>query len=388
MRKLERFMLLLLTSFRLLCSAEIDLHHMTIYGDGKSYCAWPSITRLANGDLIVLFCESEEHLGPDGRILAMRSKDNGKSWQGPQVVYDTIIDDRECGLTALRDGRLLVHLWSTQWTEKAYLNLAKNSYESSVLQRWITQVKQPDYLQAGHWQKAWLSISSDHGRTWSEPMDGPDSVHGGVQLADGSILVAGYRNHSSYCGVYKSDSTASAWQEIATVRSPQPDSFYFGEPHVAQLKSGRIIMMIRATETKYNDQGKKCFLWETWSDDGGKTWMKPYPIPLWGFPPHLLLLQDGRLLCTYGYRRAPFGQRACLSDDGITWKLDDEIILRQDAINGDLGYPASIELESGKILTVYYQPDASERKQRMRPPDPHRKKPAIQGTLWFIAKNR
>ena len=54
----------------------------------------------------------------------------------------------------------------------------------------------------------------------------------------------------------------------------------------------------------------------------------PRPTPMWGCPPHLLALGDGRLLCTYGYRRAPFGVRACLSHDGgETW--EDEIRLTE-----------------------------------------------------------
>ena len=31
---------------------------------------------------------------------------------------------------------------------------------------------------------------------------------------------------------------------------------------------------------------------------------------VWGLPSHLLRLRDGRLLMTYGYRRAPFGNQA------------------------------------------------------------------------------
>jgi len=361
--------------------AEI-LRNFTIYGSGREYCAWPAITRAANGDLLVPFCETEEHLGPDGRILLMRSTDNGNTWQGPQTAYNSIIDDRECGITALRDGRLLLHLWSTHWREAQYAALADNSYETSVLQRWIRHVNQPAYKGASALHKAGMSISNDNGRTWSELLDGPESVHGGVQLADGSLLVAGYRRHAQYCGIYTSDSTARSWQEVATVHSPQPDSFRFGEPHVAQLPSGRIILMMRATMTKYDDQAEQCFLWESYSDDLGKTWVKPFVTPLWGFPPHLLVLQDGSVLCTYGYRRPPFGQRACISRDGVHWGIEDEIVLREDGVHGDLGYPASVELERGTILTVYYQPDASERSQRMHPPDPNRKKPAIQATVW------
>jgi len=46
--------------------------------------------------------------------------------------------------------------------------------------------------------------------------------------------------------------------------------------------------------------------------------------------------------------------RARLSaDGGHTW--GEEIILRDDAPSGDLGYPASVEREDGTIVTVYYQ---------------------------------
>jgi hypothetical protein len=75
-----------------------------------------------------------------------------------------------------------------------------------------------------------------------------------------------------------------------------------------------------------------------------------------GKPPHLTKLRDGRILVTYGYRFAPYGERACISSDGgTTWDYDNEIIIRDDAPSGDLGYPASIELEDGTVLTVYYQ---------------------------------
>ena len=75
-----------------------------------------------------------------------------------------------------------------------------------------------------------------------------------------------------------------------------------------------------------------------------------------GKPPHLLRLADGRLLVTYGYRHEPYGERACLSHDGgRTWDYAHELILRDDAPTGDLGYPATTQLDDGTLLTVYYQ---------------------------------
>ncbi|MBA7533597.1 hypothetical protein ES705_25838 [subsurface metagenome] len=62
-------------------------------------------------------------------------------------------------------------------------------------------------------------------------------------------------------------------------------------------------------------------------------------------------------MVSYGVRWEPFGEKACISKDGgETWKTDKEIMINP-AINSDLGYPASIQLDDGSILTVYYQID-------------------------------
>ena len=89
---------------------------------------------------------------------------------------------------------------------------------------------------------------------------------------------------------------------------------------------------------------------------------------MWGNPGDLIKLSDGRILCTYGYRRDPMGVRACLSgDDGRSWDIEHEVIIRDDggtvcslwspprAEGGaDVGYPISLERSDGLVLTVYY----------------------------------
>ena len=62
---------------------------------------------------------------------------------------------------------------------------------------------------------------------------------------------------------------------------------------------------------------------------------------------------SGCVVCVYGDRHEPYGQRAPVSRDGLRW--GEEIILRDDGANRDLGYPSSVELEDGSILTVYYR---------------------------------
>lgn len=126
------------------------------------------------------------------------------------------------------------------------------------------------------------------------------------------------------------------------------------------------------------------YIMESWSEDRGKTWT--YPTNIYGYkhdkdvnggsvaggPAHLLRLRDGRILCSYGYRFRPMGIRAIVSEDeGSTW--GPPIILREDGgyLSGlhkrrwayrfrlpnpgnDLGYPTSIELSDGVVLTAYY----------------------------------
>ena len=78
-------------------------------------------------------------------------------------------------------------------------------------------------------------------------------------------------------------------------------------------------------------------------------------LAVFGNPGHLLILRDSRLLCTYGRRIAPFGIRACLSEDGgRTWEIDQEIVIRDDLPNGDLGYPTTIEYVPGRLFSCYY----------------------------------
>lgn len=361
------------------------IRHVSVYQSTSDYCAWPSITRTLDGDLVVMFTRTEEHLGPDGAILLSRSTDNGKTWLRPVVVFDSPIDDRESGITTLRDGRMVGHFWSTFHTKDSYEHLAPNSYGRDLLDRWIAIVGQPRYQDGIKYSGASTGVSSDGGRTWSKLVRGHDSVHGGIELAAGGLLLASYRESPDSIIVHRADSANGPWRRLSSIVSPCPESLSFGEPHMLQLKTGRVIMMIRATAHPYNDVDPRCVLWESYSDDNGMTWMAPFATSLWGFPPHLALLADGKVLCTYGYRRPPYGQRACLSKDGVSWSLGDEVVLRDDAPNGDLGYPASLELERGLILTVYYQPDVPPGTvQRMHPPDPLRSKPGILGIIWRV----
>lgn len=354
--------------------------HRILYHDPAVYAAWPAIARAANGDLVLSFIRTEQHLSPDGAVTVMRSTDNGRTWSKPVDAVDTVLDDREGGITTTSDGELLLHVRSVFWKPETYDALGPEAYPRPMLERWMNEVVQPDYLAAADQNGSHLYSSTDHGQSWQHIGWGPDSIHGGITLADGSLMVTAYREAGDSVRIYRANDSRSPWQRIRTIASPSAPNLRFGEPHLAQLPGGRIVVMMRATARPYDDRKKNLFLWQVYSDDNGATWSDPIPTPMMGFPPHLLVLNDGRLLCSYGRRAAPFGQRAMISGDGITWTHTAEITLRDDAPNHDLGYPVSIETTPGEILTFYYQ------KPDWNPADKHDHTTAISQTRWKLPK--
>jgi hypothetical protein len=96
------------------------------------------------------------------------------------------------------------------------------------------------------------------------------------------------------------------------------------------------------------------------SDDDGRSWRcaceRVAATGTGGNPPTLTQLDDGRLCLIYGYRDAPQGLRARLSDDkGRSWTAG--IVLRNDGGGRDLGYPRTALLPGNTLLSAYYYND-------------------------------
>ena len=95
-------------------------------------------------------------------------------------------------------------------------------------------------------------------------------------------------------------------------------------------------------------------LYTTVSHDGGKTWEEAKFLELSGAPGHLLQHSSGAVVLVYACRKDILGQFACVSRDfGRTWS--EKKLISPEAPDWDHGYPSSVELSNGDILTVYYQ---------------------------------
>jgi hypothetical protein len=68
------------------------------------------------------------------------------------------------------------------------------------------------------------------------------------------------------------------------------------------------------------------------SDNDGFTWSQPNWTNIWGYPPELIGLQDGRYLMVYGYRRPSYGVRGIISENGTDWDVKNEFIISEGGI--------------------------------------------------------
>ena len=170
----------------------------------------------------------------------------------------------------------------------------------------------PPYSTDPSWTNtAFVLRSIDGGRSWADPSIIEQSNHnetGLLRLDDGRLLAAS-----------------------RTLRCPFPDC----QPGLAQFLGGRLDLFE--------------------SRDLGRSWEEKAILTFPGqHPGNVLQLRDGRVLLTYGSRMpGMLGVQARLSQDGgENWS--DPIMLANGLDSPDCGYPSTLELEDGRLVTIYY----------------------------------
>ncbi len=324
------------------------------------YHGWPTLTRRRNGQLL-LVCSGgrQAHVCPFGRVELMRSDDDGKTWSWPRVLIDSGIDDRDAGVLETAKGTILI----TTFTSLAYEPILARAEKISAGQSGAWAEARLRSWQAAHGRLTaeqrqselgvWMIRSTDGGVTFSARYDClVDSPHGPIQLADGRLLYAGKDlwREGHRVGFCQSTDDGATWKWLAELPVREGDSHEnYHELHAVETADGRLIAQIR----NHNTANSRETL-QSESDDGGKSWSVPHSIGVWGLPSHLLRLADDRLLMTYGHRRPPLGNQARLSENhGRTWS--EPMILSGDGPSGDLGYPSTVQLADGPLVSVWYE---------------------------------
>ncbi len=305
-----------------------DRQHLIIARDPEKHLAFPDFIQTRTGHLLIVYREGVEHVDSSGRIMLVRGayRQGAFQFESPQCVCHTGWDDRDPSVVELSNGTLV-------------LNFFRLHRETGQL-----------YLST--------SQSLDQGESWSLPQDltfpgfseGLATSDAIIEMPSGDLVMAVYgKADVGQSGAYlvRSKDGGMTWpfvMPLALCQSP-----IFEEPAIVLHADGRLIAFLRT------DNRGVGYLYRTESGDDGYTWTVPERLDLWGYPADLVALKNGKLLATYGYRQLPAGIRYCLSRDGRSWSVYHEHVLRADGHDGgELGYPSSVELEPGVILTVYY----------------------------------
>ncbi len=343
---------------------------VTIYRDPRRYTCQVGATQLANGDVVVIFNEARgrAHLDFDS-IALVRSTDNAESWDPAthRMVWGcthTFGSDTP-SIMQLRDGTLLCNFLMTAFVDRKAIfeDLGPQSERLSAMREC---------------DGVWLTRSDDNGETWApaykasvSPMRWGQPIDEPIELPDGSLLMAlqGMLRARAYhadeepyrCFLIRSDNQGQDWEHWSTIAYDPAGIVSFSEPALGRMPDGTLVCMMR---TMHQPRRRHQRMWLSYSRNDGESWSPPEATNLWGYPADFTLLRDGRLLCTYGYRRDPMGVRGCISSDGIHWDAANEFVIRDGGTAPKpaepgwywhIGYPTSIQLKNGTIFTVDHQ---------------------------------
>lgn len=329
------------------------------------YCGWPTIGRIADGGLAVVFSGNRlKHVCPFGKTLACYSWDEGKSWTAPSAVVDTAFDDRDGGIMSKGKQTLVTSFNNNFAFQLAEAERNNDSY-TTIIKEYIRLAEDSDENDVC----SNVSVSEDGGLTFEKKYSVPITApHGPIVLRDGRYFYVGrafsieerfktagkeYRELPE--GIYYMfSSDGYNWTEPQIIPTNNPDGKYlYCEPHAIELNNGEILVQIRVQD-RIKWGVMRTF--QTVSRNGIKEWEQPRDIGVIGSPPHLMRHSSGKIICSYARREKPYAEQVIIScDEGKSWSkpIDLDVCAESD----DMGYPSSVELNDGSIMTVFYQHD-------------------------------
>ncbi len=128
-----------------------------------NYFAWPSVARLKDGK-IAIACSGLRlsHVCPFGKALMITSDDEGNTYSPMQIVMDTILDDRDAGLTPFGENGLIVT--SFNHPTQRLRDLCVGTDEQKKYMNAYMDMITPE-MEKGV-QGSTYRVSYDNGKTW------------------------------------------------------------------------------------------------------------------------------------------------------------------------------------------------------------------------------
>jgi sialidase-1 len=374
-----------------------DVEHVVVYKDPNlaHACNQTSIVLLQNGELLLGFNEERYPVHADsGQSCFIKSTDGGKTWNPAtkKVIwpYTESQGNWDCAFAQISDGTILMHTRVCNF-------LAPQGIKSEGDQ--MLGMSPPGMPERLKRQTGYALLKSrDNGATWTGPIEvntspiassslSPYACGGSgaghiIELPDGGLLMPlagtispdsepGTGTETDRCFLLRSDDGGSNWEYWSTVAYDPAGIINFTEPGMTRLKDGKLVCLMRTSHKPKRQDN----MWFTWSDDDGVTWSPPKRTSLWGYPADVMQLKDGRVLAVYGYRKVPWGVRGCVSEDGLTWDVANEFVIREGGIAKPatatdinplinslnmmqywhIGYPTVTQLADGTVVVAYHE---------------------------------
>lgn len=304
-------------AYRIVCSGR----------SAGGYTAFPDICRLRNGELLCVFYSGYGHISSPnedfpkgGRVMAVRSKDEGRTWSKPYVLVDTPHDDRDPHIACLSDGTLIL-TWFVIWNPKEMPKDEKHSIAT------------------------FIAFSRDNGYTFSEPrrLKVPSEYWFACSapvriLSDGSLLLGLYYEDDkrAFGATIKSYDKGKTWGDLAFI-GRDSGVYLDAETDVIELKDGRLLAGLRSSKGEFHFALSK---------DKGRSWGKVWSAGFPGHCPYFLRHSSGVILLAH---RLPATALHWSWDEGKTWQGP----LHIDDVIG--AYPSLVELKDRTVLCVYYE---------------------------------
>ena len=327
-----------------------------------NYFAWPSAAKLQNGKIAVVASGFRlKHVCPFGKAVISYSEDDGETYTAPAPVIDTVLDDRDAGILPFGESNVLVTSFNNsvdfQMSEKDNVKYGGDAhgYKEAYLNG-VDNALEEKYLGSV------FKISNDCGVTFGPLYKSPvTSPHGPLVTCNGRVIWVGTNFSDRNKGIEAYEIKPDGSMEfIGAIPNCVFDERWVMscEPYATELLDGTLLCHIRVG--RYGDD-MVLTTYQSTSSDGGKTWTEPHRLlsKNGGATAHIIRHSSGILISAYEKRRdpddeaSPYGIKLMFScDNGKTWDTDNW--LYETKVSPDLGYPATVELTDGSLLTVFY----------------------------------
>lgn len=355
------------------------VRHIELYRSDRFFSAFPSLAVLPSGDILLAFRRAPDHrwLFGEKRKSDFNSVDHVHFRSHIAAIrFDPGLNLKDPAFSlpahpeaADQDANLFVHS-SGRLIQQGFLWYPVTAEVAGRLNAMGKSVLTAEPLGAGYiFWGGYVRYSDDEGRTWSHHHElpiiaGEDSAGGPyipgtaamrgrmIERPDGSLLLAGYSAGESdsnyqYTHLYSSTDRAVTWSRLpADIRMEQVS---LQEPALVAWPKGCVTAFHRTSGNEDRLVIARGGL------DG--VFEPPVTLQIIGHPYDPLVLRDGRLLLTYGYRHQPMGVRARLVSALDHLEAATEVIIRDDSPSKDTGYPSAIQLDSQHVLFAYYMAD-------------------------------